>query len=221
MIINILYVLEVTNKLKAVFGQITDFRRSQRKLYDLESILLIGIISVICGAESWNEIEEYALAKEDFLRSFLDLPNGIPSHDTFNRVFSNIDSGEFEQCFIQWVSTLLKLQPKEIIAIDGKTIRGAKSNGKKSPVHMVSAWASEQNLVLGQVKTSEKSNEITAIPELLKVLCIENTVVSIDAMGCQEKIAQTIIDKKADYILAVKENQKQLYQNIEDEFRFC
>ena len=147
MIINILYILETTSKLETVFGQITDFRRSQRKLYDLESILLIGIISVICGAESWNEIEEYALAKEDFLRSFLDLPNGIPSHDTFNRVFSNIDSGEFEQCLIQWVSTLLELQPKEIIAIDGKTIRGAKSNGKKSPVHMVSAWASEQNLV--------------------------------------------------------------------------
>ena len=176
---------------------------------------------MICEAESWNEIEEYALAKEDFLRSFLDLPNRIPSHDTFNRVFSDIDSGEFEHCFTQWVSTLLELQPKEIIAIDGKTTRGAQSKGKKSPVHRVSAWASEQNLVLGQVKTSEKSNEITAIPELLKVLCIENAVVSIDAMGCQEKIAQTIIDKEADYILAVKENQKQLYQNIEDAFRFA
>lgn len=220
LIINILYILETTNKLKTIFGQITDFRRTQRKLYDLESILLIGIISVICGAESWNEMEDYALSKEDFLRSFLDLPNGIPSHDTFNRVFSNIDSDEFENCFIQWVSILAQLQPKEVIAIDGKTIRGAKSNGKKSPVHMVSAWADENNLVLGQVKVDQKSNEITAIPKLLEVLQLDDTIVTIDAMGCQKNIAKKIIESNADYILAVKENQGQLCQNIQDEFRF-
>jgi len=138
LIINTLYILTATNKLKSVFGQIPDFRRSHKQLYDLESILLIGIISVICGADSWNEIENYARSKEDFLRSFLNLPNGIPSHDTFNRVFSNIDSNQFENCFIEWVSILAQLKPKEIIAIDGKTIRGAKANGKKSPVHMVS-----------------------------------------------------------------------------------
>jgi len=175
---------------------------------------------VICGADSWNEMENYAYAKEEFLRSFLDLPNGIPSHDTFNRVFSNIDSQEFERCFIQWVSNLAQLQPKEIIALDGKTIRGAKSSGKKSPIHMVSAWANQNNLVLGQVKVSEKSNEITAIPQLLEVLSIKNTIVTIDAMGCQTDIADKIITNDADYILAVKENQTQLYEHIEDEFRF-
>lgn len=175
---------------------------------------------MICGANSWNEMESYANSKEEFLRSFLDLPNGIPSHDTFNRVFSNIDSNEFEKCFIQWVSGLAELQPKEVIAIDGKTIKGAKSSGKKSPVHMVSAWANDNNLVLGQVKVSEKSNEITAIPKLLEVLSIEDTIVTIDAMGCQTEIASAIIKKDADYILAVKENQAQLFEHIQDEFRF-
>ena len=220
MIINILHIMDSTNKLKTIFGQIPDFRRTHKQLYDLESILLIGIISVICGAESWNEMEDYAYSKEDFLRSFLDLPNGIPSHDTFNRVFSNIDSNKFESCFIEWVSILAQLNPKEVIAIDGKTIKGAKSNGKKSPVHMVSAWANDNNLVLGQVKVFEKSNEITAIPKLLEVLSIKDTIVTIDAMGCQTAIAEKIIKKQADYILAVKANQEQLYLDIQDEFRF-
>jgi len=212
--------LKTISKLKTIFGQIPDFRRSHKQLYDLESILLIGIISVICGADSWNEMENYAQSKEEFLRTFLDLPNGIPSHDTFNRVFSNIDSAKFEACFINWVNTLAQLQPKEVIAIDGKTIRGAKASGKKSPVHMVSAWANDNNLVLGQVKVCEKSNEITAIPKLLEVLSLEDTIVTIDAMGCQTEIASAIINKQADYILAVKANQSQLLEAIEDEFRF-
>ena len=212
--------MKATNKLKTVFGQINDFRRLNKKVYDLESILLIGIISVICGAETWNEMEHYANSKEEFLRTFLDLPNGIPSHDTFNRVFSNIDSQEFEKYFIEWVSELLELNPKEVIAIDGKTIRGAKANGKKSPVHMVSAWANDNNLVLGQIKVAEKSNEITAIPKLLEVLSIKDTIVTIDAMGCQTDIAAKIVEKEADYILAVKGNQAQLHQDIQDEFSF-
>ena len=155
---------------------------------------------MICGADSWNEMENYAGPKEGFLRSFLDLPNGIPSHDTFNRVFSNIDSNHFETCFIEWVSILAQIKPKEVIAIDGKTIRGAKSSGKKSPIHMVSAWANDNNMVLGQVKVSEKSNEITAIPKPLEVLSIKDTIVTIDAMGCQTDIAEKIIKKEADYI---------------------
>lgn len=210
----------MTSKLASIFNQIDDPRRDITKQHKLEDILLMGIISVICGANSWNEMELYSKTKEDFLRTFLELPNGIPSHDTFNRVFSAIDSEQFESCFVEWVNSLAKITKGEVIAIDGKTIRGAKSNGKKSPVHMVSAWACENNLVLGQVKTEEKSNEITAIPELLKVLSIEDSLVTIDAMGCQEDIASKIIEKKADYILAVKLNQKQLYQDIEDEFRF-
>jgi len=175
---------------------------------------------VICGADSWNEMENYAQSKEEFLRTFLDLPNGIPSHDTFNRVFSNIESTQFESCFIQWVNTLAELKPKEVIAIDGKTIRGAKAGGKKSPIHMVSAWANDNNLVLGQVKVSEKSNEITAIPKLLEMLSLEHTIVTIDAMGCQTDIAAKIVAKNANYILAVKENQTQLLEDIEDEFKF-
>jgi predicted transposase YbfD/YdcC len=165
-------------------------------------------------------MELYAQEKEVFLRTFLDLPNGIPSHDTFNRVFSAIDSKQFESCFIEWVQSISELVPKEVIAIDGKTIRGAKSKGNKSPIHMVSAFACTNNLVLGQVKTHEKSNEITAIPKLLEILSIQDTIVTIDAMGCQTDIASKIIEEKADYILAVKENQAQLHQDIVDDFRF-
>lgn len=211
--------MKESEKLKTIFGQIPDFRRQHRQLYNLESILLIGIISVLCGADSWSNMEEYAYSKEEFLRSFLELPNGIPSHDTFNRVFSNIDSDLFEACFVKWVSSISELKPREIIAIDGKTIKGAKSSGKKSPVHMVSAWACDNNLVLAQIKVAEKSNEITAIPELLNVLSIDDTVVTIDAMGCQSDIAEKIVKKNADYILAVKGNQARLYDDIINEFQ--
>tara|TARA_B100001059_G_scaffold229541_1_gene262283 strand:+ start:340 stop:987 length:648 start_codon:yes stop_codon:yes gene_type:complete len=166
-------------------------------------------------------MELYAQEKEDFLRTFLDLPNGIPSHDTFNRVFSAIDSKQFELCFMEWVKTLSQLTDKEIIVIDGKTIRGAKHKEKKSPIHMVSAFACKNNLVLGQVKTDEKSNEITAIPKLLEILSVKDTIVTIDAMGCQKEMANKIIENDADYILAVKANQEQLLEHIEDEFRFA
>jgi predicted transposase YbfD/YdcC len=204
----------------SIFTQIDDPRRDLTRLHNLNDILLVGIISVICGADTWNEMEQYAVEKVDFLRTFLELPNGIPSHDTFNRVFSAIDSEQFEACFIEWINTLAKITKGEVVAIDGKTIRGAKANGKKSPVHMVSAWANTSNLVLGQTKVNEKSNEITAIPKLLEVLSIEGAIVTIDAMGCQTDIAEKIITKKANYILAVKDNQKQLHQDIKDEFKF-
>ncbi len=149
------------------------------------------------------------------------LQNGIPSHDTFNRVISSIDIQSFEKYFIEWVTTLITLTgQKEIINIDGKTIRGAKQQGKKSPIHMVSAWACENNLVLGQIKVNEKSNEITAIPELLEIVSLGNSIITIDALVCQKEIASKIKEQKADYVLAVKENQAQLYENIEDEFRF-
>jgi len=163
---------------------------------------------------------EFATAKEDFLRKFLSLPNGIPSDDTINRVFSALDSSQFETCFIDWVNSISKLSQGQVIAIDGKTLRGAKSHGKKSPIHMVSAWADKNNLVLGQVRVNEKSNEITAIPILLETLFIEGNIITIDAMGTQTNIANKIIENKADYILAVKENQEQLSEEIKDEFRF-
>jgi predicted transposase YbfD/YdcC len=212
--------MKTASELRSIFSPIDDPRSHINKLHKLEDILLIGIISVICAADTWKNMETYAKAKEEFLRSFLDLPNGIPSDDTFNRVFSAIDSEQFETCFMDWVSHLVNLTEGEIIPIDGKTIRGAKSHGEKSPFHMVSAWASNNNLVLGQVKVSEKSNEITAIPKLLELITVKGCTVTIDAMGCQQDIARKIIKEEANYILAVKENQKQLLQDVEDEFRF-
>ena len=212
--------MKITSDLRVVFSQIEDPRSDINKLHKLEDILLIGVISVICAADTWKNMETYAKAKEGFLRTFLELPHGIPSDDTFNRVFSSIDSEQFEKCFVRWVGDLVDLTDGEVVPIDGKTIRGAKSGGKKSPFHMVSAWASTNNMALGQVKVSEKSNEITAIPRLLEILTLKGCIVTIDAMGCQHEIVDKIIDCEADYVLAVKENQKQLYQDIQDEFRF-
>lgn len=211
----------MSGKLLSIFSQMEDNRRDLSKLHELNDILVMAIIAVICGADTWNNIEEYCEAKEEWLSGFLNLENGIPSHDTFNRVISSIDNEHFERCFIEWVNELIKITDvKKIVNIDGKTIRGAKQHGKKSPIHMVSAWAHNNNLVLGQVKVSKKSNEITAIPKLLEVLSLENSIVTIDAMGCQTSIAEKIIEKQAHYVLAVKNNQEQLYENILDEFRF-
>lgn len=209
-----------TNLFKEYFGRLEDPRSHINKLHDLNDILLIGIISVICGAETWKQMEEFAKSKEAFLRTFIDLHNGPPSDDTINRVISAIDTKQFEMCFASWAASLPEGFKKQVIAVDGKTARGAKSGGEKSPVHIVSAWASEHNLVAGQVKVSDKSNEITAIPELLDQLFIEGDIVTIDAMGTQTAIAEKIIGKGADYILAVKDNQKHLLQDIKDEFRF-
>ena len=165
-------------------------------------------------------MSEFGRSKEEFLKTFLELPNGIPSKDTIRRVFTLIDSTVFEQCFVEWVNSIADLSKGQVLVIEGKTLRGAKANGRKSPIHMVSAWAFQNNSVLGQVRTAAKSNVITAIPELLELLNIEQTTITIDAMGTQKEIAQKIVAKKADYILAVKENQKQLLQNIKDQFRF-
>lgn len=209
------------NKLVSIFNQIEDPRSHINQLHKFIDILLIGIISVICGAETWKQMVGFAKSKEDFLRTFLELPNGIPSEDTINRLFASIDSIQLEKCFIEWVNTIADLSLGQIIAIDGKTIRGAKHKCKKSPIHMISAWACENNLVLGQVKTAQKSNEITAIPNLLDILDISGNIVSIDAIGTQKEIAKKIIDNQANYILAVKGNQPQLLEAIEDEFRFA
>ncbi len=207
-------------KLITIFSQVEDPRSHINRLHNLIDILFIGIISVLCGAETWKQMVSFSKSKEDFLKTFLELPNGIPSEDTINRLFSSIDSVQLESCFSQWVNSITFLEKGQIIAIDGKTIRGAKSKGKKSPIHMVSAWACENNLVLGQIKTAEKSNEITAIPELLDFLDITENTITIDAMGTQKEIAKKIIDNDANYILAVKGNQPQLLEDIQDEFKF-
>lgn len=203
-----------------ILANLNDHRIERKKEHLLIDIVVITIAAVICGAENWNQIQMFGQSKYDWFKTFLKLPNGIPSHDTFNRFFSLLEPDKFESIFMEWVSTISTRVKGEVINIDGKTIRGAKNLDKKSPIHMVSAWANSNNLVLGQIKVNEKSNEITAIPELLEVLLVENCIITIDAMGCQVQIAQKIIDQKADYILAVKGNQKELEQNIEDSFRF-
>lgn len=208
-----------TTRVIDFFEPLDDNRRaSGNKQHELLDIVAISICAVICGADSWEEIQEYGKIKKKWLSTFLTLNNGIPSHDTFNRVISSLCPKQFEECFGNWVSSLI-IATGDVISIDGKTICGAKVNGK-SPIHMVSAWASTNNIVLGQVKVTDKSNEITAIPELIESLAIEGSIVTIDAMGCQKKIAKCIVDKKADYVLALKENQPDLLEEVIDEFRF-
>ena len=157
--------------------------------------------------------------KEEWFRTFLDLPNGIPSHDTFGDVFSRLDPEQFQRCFVEWTQAVADLLPGEVVAIDGKTARRShdKRAGRQA-IHLVSAWASANTLTLGQLKTEEKSNEITAIPRLLEMLELNGCLVTIDAMGCQKEIARKIVDRGADYLLAVKENQGQLYQDVRDLF---
>ncbi len=180
---------------------------------------MIAICGAICGADGWSAIEQFGKASAQWFRSFLELPNSIPSHDTFNDVFAMIEPRQFEKCFISWVESISELFAGEMVAVDGKTLRRShdKSNNKKA-IHMVSAWAAKNSLVLGQIKTDDKSNEITAIPELLKSLEIKGCLVTIDAMGCQKKIAEVIIEQEADYLLAVKDNQPTVHQAIQNYF---
>jgi predicted transposase YbfD/YdcC len=201
------------------FAELTDPRVERTKEHLLQEILFIAIAAVLCGAESWNDIEDYAKAKRPWLKTFLRLPGGIPSHDTFNRVFSALDPEELEACFLAWVRDVARLSDGEVVSIDGKAIRGSRQAGNKAIVHLVSAWANANRLVLAQRKVADKSNEITAIPKLLQVLELSGTVVTIDAIGCQRSIAQQITEKKADYILAVKENQGHLLEEVKDSFQ--
>jgi predicted transposase YbfD/YdcC len=201
------------------FSELRDPRVERTREHLLEEILLMVLAAVLSGAESWNEIEGYGKAKHAWFKGFLTLPGGIPSHDTFNRVISALDPAELEDGFVAWVSSIAKLTAGEVVAIDGKALCGTREAGKTTLVHMVSAWASANNLVLAQRKVDAKSNEITAIPKLLAALELSGTVVTIDAMGCQRAIAEKIVGKKADYILAVKENQGHLLEEIKDSFQ--
>jgi predicted transposase YbfD/YdcC len=201
------------------FAELRDPRVERTREHLLEEILLITIAAILSGANGWNEIEDYAQSKIEWFKSFLTLPGGIPSHDTFNRVFSALDPEELEKGFVAWVSSIAKLTAGEVVAIDGKALRGTSGPGKRAIVHLVSAWANTNSLVLAQRRVDEKSNEITAIPKLLDALELSGTVVTIDAMGCQRSIAEKIVGKKADYILAVKENQGHLLEEIKDSFQ--
>jgi predicted transposase YbfD/YdcC len=182
-------------------------------------MITIAICGVICGADSWVDMELFGRSKEGWLKGFLELPNGIPSHDTFGRVFAHLDAQQFQDCFLQWVQAVSISTRGQVIAIDGKTLRRSHDQSLgKAAIHMVSAWAAENRLVLGQTKVSDKSNEITAIPELLALLDVAGCVVTIDAMGSQKEIARLIIEESGDYVLALKENQGQLYQEVKELF---
>jgi predicted transposase YbfD/YdcC len=184
-------------------------------LHVLMDIIVIAICAVICGAETWVDIENFGKARIQWFKKFLELPNGIPSHDTFGRVFSLLNAEAFEACFFEWVQAVNQVTSGQVIAIDGKELRHSFDTflGKKA-IHLVSAWASENRLILAQRKVDSKTNEITAIPELLDTLELAGCIVTIDAMGCQKEIARQIIARKADYILAIKENQEHLFEDI-------
>ena len=201
------------------FSYIDDPRSDSGKRHDLMDIISIAICAVICGAEGWADVELFGRSKYDWLKRFLKLPNGIPSHDTFGRVFSLIDPAQFQRCFVDWVKGISELTQGEVIAIDGKTLRGSYDRSRsRSAIHMASAWAQKNSLVLGQVKVADRSNEITAIPRLLSMLEVSGCIVTIDAMGCQKEIASKIIKSGADYVLSVKKNQPQLYEDIAETF---
>ncbi|MBX9641569.1 MAG: ISAs1 family transposase, partial [Mycobacteriaceae bacterium] len=204
------------------FSDLIDPRIARTREHSLESILFIAICAVIAGEDDWVGIEEFARDKVDFFEQFVDLPSGIPSHDTFGRVFAALDTERFAQGFTRWVQSVgeaLALPSQDVIAIDGKTMRRTfdKANSKAA-IHLVSAFTSGNRLVLGQVKVGDKSNEITAIPELLRRLTLTGCLVTLDAMGCQKQIAQDITTAGADYLLALKGNHGDLHQDVIDHF---
>lgn len=202
--------------LKTCFSALTDPRKGNAQLHLLLDMVIIAICAIVCGADHWTEIETFGREKEAWLRTFLELEHGIPSHDTFGRLFRHLDPEVFEACFVQWMQKVHTHTGGEVIPIDGKCLRRSHDGvlGKHA-IYMVSAWATENHLVLGQTKVDEKSNEITAIPELLRVLDVAGCIVTIDAMGTQKDIAQQIVDQEGDYVLALKENQPHLLEDVQ------
>ena len=207
-------------KMLDYFKEMKDYRQSWKIRHSLEDIIVIIICAVVSGAENIAEIGLYAKCKEEWLRRILKLAHGIPSVDTIERFVRYMNPKEFKRSFLHWVRNAARVSNGEIIPIDGKALRGSKGSGEKA-IYMVSAWARKNGVVLAQEKVTKKSNEITAIPRLLRVLEIKGCIVTIDAMGCQTKIAKKIIKSKADYVLALKENHKLLYKNVETFFKDC
>ena len=204
------------------FESLDDPRTAYLVEHPLLDIVALTICAVICGAETWEEIEAYGHSKVTWLNTFLRLPNGIPSHDTIARVFALLEPTQLQECFVSWVKSIAELSLGEVISIDGKSARHSYDKGAgKGAIHMVSAWASENQLVLGQVKVADKSNEITAIPKLLTLLDVSGCIVTIDAMGTQTEIAKQIIDQGADYVLSLKGNQGSLHDDVEQLFEWA
>lgn len=201
------------------FSKLEDPRIDRQKLHPLMDIIVIAICAVICGAETWVDMENFGKARMEWFKKFLELPNGVPSHDTFGRVFGLLKASAFEACFFDWVQAVNQVTKGQVIAIDGKELRHSFDTfmGKKA-IHLVSAWASENRMVLAQRKVDSKTNEITVIPELLDALEVAGCIVTLDAMGCQKEIARKIIERKADYILTVKDNQRHLLEDMTDLF---
>lgn len=204
------------------FAPIEDPRIERSKRHKLIDIIVIAICGVICGAEDWVAIERFGRAKLEWFQTFLELPNGIPSHDTFGRVFGVLNPEQFQHSFLSWVQALVQVSSGQIIAIDGKMLRHSFDRGLgKAAIHMVSAWASVNRLVLGQLKVDDKSNEITAIPELLKLLVLKGCIVTIDAMGCQTEIVELIVAQEADYVISLKGNQGTLHRDVQAAFAYA
>ncbi len=199
------------------FRKLKDPRRRHRRLHRLQDIIVIALCAIIAGAQDWQEIETFGRKRKDWLRRFLPLPNGVPSHDTFERVFDRLRPQAFQACFREWVQAVSAALRIQHVAIDGKTLRGSGSP-KLGPLHLVSAWATAQRLSLGQVAVDAKSNEITAIPALLELLELNGALVTIDALGCQKEIARTVIDRGGHYALTVKDNQEHLLDDIQRTF---
>ena len=208
-----------TASLTEHFGSLVDPRIDRTKRHNLMDIVTIALCGVIAGADSWVDVEAFGKRKAEWLRKMLDLPNGIPSHDTFGRVFAKLDAQQFERCFTEWVLAVREVLQGDVVAIDGKRVR--RSHDRyigKDAIHMVGAWASASGVALGQTRVDGRSNEITAIPRLLEMLQVEGCIVTIDAMGCQKEVASKILEERADYVLAVKRNQGRLHEDVHDIF---
>jgi predicted transposase YbfD/YdcC len=199
------------------FAKLKDPRRRHRRLHHLQDIIVIALCATIAGAQDWQEIETFGRKRRGWLKRFLRLPHGIPSHDTFERVFDRLNPQAFQACFREWVAAVSEALRIQHVAIDGKALRGSGS-AKLGPLHLVSAWATAQHLTLGQVAVDAKSNEITAIPALLELLDLNGALVTIDAMGCQKAIARKVVDRGGHYALTVKDNHEHLLEDIQQAF---
>jgi predicted transposase YbfD/YdcC len=210
---------ELTASIVEHFAGVDDPRLERKREHRLMDILVIAISAVVCGANDWVAVETFGKAKESWLRKFLALPNGIPSHDTFGRVFALLEPDQLQESFVSWIQAVAQVTKGQVVAIDGKTLRHSYDRrSAKAAIHMVSAWTAQNHVVLGQLKTEEKSNEITAIPELLRLLDVSGCLVTIDAMGCQRAIAAQIVKQGGAYVLALKRNHETLYEAVEELF---